>query len=164
MVINDGKLAVVLGVEISPPVQLAAVTYLPGGGEVDGCTKSDIDTQLDRLYGLGIREMFSIHEFDNALGRQRHLQRPGAQRRQLRRYRPLLEHLQLPGGSAVLRVQGVQLQRRRADATSDPTGLTDPLDGGLLAGTGVVIPIYPDKAAVQCARPHRPSAATPSAR
>ncbi len=61
-VINDGKLAVVLGVEIS---HLFNCNISNG---VAGCTKATIDEQIDRLYKLGVRQMFPIHEFNNAFG------------------------------------------------------------------------------------------------
>lgn len=61
-VINEGKLAVVLGIEIS---------HLFNCGIKFGqslCDEAEIDRQLDRLYALGVRQMFPIHEFDNAFG------------------------------------------------------------------------------------------------
>lgn len=60
-VIEQGKLAVVLGVEVSQPF---------GCGIRDGvalCDQADIDAGLDELYGLGVRRMFVCHKFDNAL-------------------------------------------------------------------------------------------------
>lgn len=61
-VINEGKLAVVLGIEIS---HLFNCTYRNG---MDGCTRESIDREIDRLYNRGVRQMFPIHEFNNALG------------------------------------------------------------------------------------------------
>lgn len=61
-VINDGKLAVVLGIEIS---HLFNCTYKNG---VDGCTRESVDKEIDKLYNRGVRQMFPIHEFNNALG------------------------------------------------------------------------------------------------
>lgn len=61
-VINEGKLAVVLGIEIS---------HLFNCGIKLGqnlCDEAEIDKQLDRLHALGVRQMFPIHEFDNAFG------------------------------------------------------------------------------------------------
>jgi hypothetical protein len=65
-VIADGKLAVVLGIEISHlfDCNLKRVA----GQDTNGCTNDSIDAELDELYSLGVREMFPIHEFDNALG------------------------------------------------------------------------------------------------
>jgi len=60
-VIEQGKLAVVLGVEVSQPF---------GCGIRDGvaqCDQADIDAGLDELYDLGVRRMFVCHKFDNAL-------------------------------------------------------------------------------------------------
>ena len=66
-VINDGKLAVVLGIEISHLFN-CKVTQPGGLFEVPNCDEAEIDTQLQRLVDLGVRQMFPIHEFDNALG------------------------------------------------------------------------------------------------
>ncbi|WP_157572474.1 peptidase M19 [Nevskia soli] len=143
-VINDGKLAVVLGVEISHLFN-CSVTYLPGGGEVDGCTKSDIDTQLDRLYNLGIREMFSIHEFDNALGGNGIFNglvlNVGNFIDTGRFWSTYNCPVEVPFSAS----KSYNYNDGAVMTTSDPTGLTDPLTAALLAGTGVVIPIYPDK-------------------
>ena len=66
-VINDGKLAVVLGIEISHLFN-CKVTQPGGLFEIPSCDEAEIDTQLQRLVDLGVRQMFPIHEFDNALG------------------------------------------------------------------------------------------------
>lgn len=66
-IINDGKLAVVLGIEISHLFN-CKVTQPGGLFEIPSCDEAEIDTQLQRLVDLGVRQMFPIHEFDNALG------------------------------------------------------------------------------------------------
>ncbi|MFE1828053.1 hypothetical protein [Streptomyces yangpuensis] len=60
-VVQEGKLAVVLGVETSEPFGCKQV--------LDGarCTMADIDRGLDELHALGVRSMFLCHKFDNAL-------------------------------------------------------------------------------------------------
>lgn len=60
-VIEQGKLAVVLGVETSEPFGCKQTLGIPG------CTKAQIDAGLDELYNLGVRSMFLCHKFDNAL-------------------------------------------------------------------------------------------------
>ncbi len=60
-VIEDGKLAVILGVETSEPFGCKQILDIPQ------CSQADIDRGLDELYGLGIRSMFLCHKFDNAL-------------------------------------------------------------------------------------------------
>ncbi|MPY31626.1 hypothetical protein FNH09_10130 [Streptomyces adustus] len=60
-VIEQGKLAVVLGVETSEPFGCKQILDVPQ------CSKADIDAGLDELYGLGVRSMFLCHKFDNAL-------------------------------------------------------------------------------------------------
>lgn len=68
-VIAEGKLAVVLGVEISHifncNVRYGLLPVLP---ETQGCDEATVDAQLDRLHQLGVRQLFPVHEFDNALG------------------------------------------------------------------------------------------------
>lgn len=60
-VVAAGKLAVVLGVEMSEPFGCKQIL------NVAQCSKADIDAGLDELYGLGVRSMFLCHKFDNAL-------------------------------------------------------------------------------------------------
>ncbi|MFJ3788604.1 discoidin domain-containing protein [Kitasatospora sp. NPDC090091] len=60
-VIQQGKLAVVLGVETSEPFGCKQIL------DIAQCSRADIDRGLDELYGLGVRSMFLCHKFDNAL-------------------------------------------------------------------------------------------------
>ncbi|MGW2444136.1 galactose-binding domain-containing protein [Streptomyces sp. NPDC001675] len=60
-VVEQGKLAVVLGVETSEPFGCKQVLDVPQ------CDRHDIDAGLDELYALGVRSMFLCHKFDNAL-------------------------------------------------------------------------------------------------
>ncbi len=60
-VINEGKLAVVLGIEVSEPF---------GCQEFEGrpmCDQAKIDAGLDEVYKLGVRDMEIVNKFDNAL-------------------------------------------------------------------------------------------------
>lgn len=85
-VIADGKLAVILGIEISNLLN-CKLNYNPlrtqepfeetGSGPLENrysCAMTEtgadneILTQLERLHGLGIRQVITIHEFDNAFG------------------------------------------------------------------------------------------------
>ncbi len=61
-VINDGKLAVVLGIEVSEVLDCGQLNGTPK------CDTAQIDRELDKLYGAGVRSMFPVHKFDNALG------------------------------------------------------------------------------------------------
>lgn len=71
-VINEGKLAVVLGIEISNvfDCKVTRISGLAGLTLVDNpnCTKDMITSQLDELYDLGVRQINLMHEFNNALG------------------------------------------------------------------------------------------------
>ncbi|MDQ3136224.1 MAG: membrane dipeptidase [Gemmatimonadota bacterium] len=57
-IINDGKLAVVLGIEVD---------------KLFGCAKGEcdanlVDTELAKYYALGVRHLFPVHLADNAFG------------------------------------------------------------------------------------------------
>lgn len=60
-VINDGKLAVILGVETSELFGCG----LRGG--VPQCDRDDIDAGLDQMKELGVTTSFVAHKYDNAL-------------------------------------------------------------------------------------------------
>ncbi len=61
-VINQGKLAVIEGIEVS---------RIFGCGEVGGtpqCNGAQINAGLKEVHDLGVRTFFPVHEFDNAFG------------------------------------------------------------------------------------------------
>ena len=60
-VINQGKLAVVLGIEVSEPFGCQLYNDQPR------CDRARIDRELDEVYGFGVRQMELINKFDNAL-------------------------------------------------------------------------------------------------
>ncbi|MEV0749692.1 discoidin domain-containing protein (plasmid) [Streptomyces sp. NBC_00184] len=60
-VVEQGKLAVVLGVETSEPFGCKQIL------DIAQCSKEDIDRGLDELRELGVSSMFLCHKFDNAL-------------------------------------------------------------------------------------------------
>ncbi len=60
-VINDGKLAVVIGIEVSELFDCQVYNDVPK------CDKKQIDRQLDEVYKLGVRDMELVNKFDNAL-------------------------------------------------------------------------------------------------
>ena len=61
-VINQGKLAVILGIEVS---RLFDCRIYDGRPE---CNRAQIDRQLDEVHKLGVRQMELVNKFDNALG------------------------------------------------------------------------------------------------
>jgi hypothetical protein len=61
-VINEGKLAVIEGVEVSRIFGCGEVNDVPQ------CNPSQIDAGLQEVHDLGVRTFFPIHEFDNAFG------------------------------------------------------------------------------------------------
>jgi len=61
-VINEGKLAVVLGIETSE-------VFGCGGSEAaPRCTREQIVQGLDEIQAMGVASLFPIHKFDNAFG------------------------------------------------------------------------------------------------
>ncbi len=66
-VIAQGKLAVILGIEVSHVLN-CNLKVLPGGIEQPGCDRASIDAEIQKLWDAGIRQLFPVHEFDNALG------------------------------------------------------------------------------------------------
>ena len=73
-IINEGKLAVILGTETSDIFNCSkgksATDFLVQLG-IDTpltCTGDDLDKGLDELYNLGVRQMVITHKFDNAFG------------------------------------------------------------------------------------------------
>jgi microsomal dipeptidase-like Zn-dependent dipeptidase len=60
-VINDGKLAVVLGIENSRLFDCKEVNDVPQ------CDRKHIDEQLDQVHAMGVRDMEIVNKFDNAL-------------------------------------------------------------------------------------------------
>ena len=60
-VINEGKLAVVLGIEVSEPFDCGL------RDEVPQCDRAQIDRELQRLHDRGVRQMELVNKFDNAL-------------------------------------------------------------------------------------------------
>ena len=60
-VINDGRLAVVLGIEISELFDCREVLDQPQ------CTKEQIDERLQEVFDMGVRQMELVNKFDNAL-------------------------------------------------------------------------------------------------
>jgi hypothetical protein len=66
-VINDGKLAVVMGIETSVPFGCTFKAVLGEDVPAAECTKESIDRQLTEVRRLGVRQMELVNKFDNAL-------------------------------------------------------------------------------------------------
>lgn len=66
-VINDGKLAVVLGLEFAHMFN-CKLTVNPDGSETSGCDKAEIDHQIDEIDKLGVRQLFPFHDVNSSLG------------------------------------------------------------------------------------------------
>ena len=62
-VIADGKLAVVLGMEVSEPFNCR----LMQPGDMPLCSSSQLDAGIDEIHDLGLRQVELVNKFDNAL-------------------------------------------------------------------------------------------------
>jgi hypothetical protein len=60
-VINQGKMAIILGIETSIPFGCTQRLGIPA------CTKAQIDQQLEEVRTLGVSQMEIVNKFDNAL-------------------------------------------------------------------------------------------------
>jgi microsomal dipeptidase-like Zn-dependent dipeptidase len=61
-VINEGKMAVVLGIETSE------IFGCGGSAQLPRCSREQIVAGLDEIEEMGVASVFPIHKFDNALG------------------------------------------------------------------------------------------------
>jgi hypothetical protein len=59
-VINQGRMAVVLEIEVSEPFDCR-------GWDQPSCDQAQVDRQLNEMYGLGVRSMLLLNKFDNPL-------------------------------------------------------------------------------------------------
>jgi microsomal dipeptidase-like Zn-dependent dipeptidase len=64
-VIEDGKLAVVLGIEMD---NLFNCKFDERDPKTGFCTDSSVRAWVDEMHTLGVRHMFPVHNFDNAFG------------------------------------------------------------------------------------------------
>jgi hypothetical protein len=61
-VIHEGKLAVILGIEVSEVLDCGMTNDVPH------CNEEQIDQRLTEVWDMGVRSFFPIHKFDNAFG------------------------------------------------------------------------------------------------
>lgn len=126
-VIEDGKLAVVLGVEVSEPFDCKQTLGIPG------CDEADIDAGLDELQDAGVTSMFLCHKFDNALCGVR--------------YDGGTTGLLVNGGQFLTTLQFWNPQRCKDGEVPDNTVVTGVLPTPItlgLPGLPAVTPIYPE--------------------
>ncbi|MGA8845063.1 MAG: hypothetical protein WB471_00420, partial [Nocardioides sp.] len=64
-VINEGKLAVIMGIETSVP--FGCTFKYVAGDDASACTAQDITAQINEMHQLGVRQMELVNKFDNAL-------------------------------------------------------------------------------------------------
>ncbi|MBD8868202.1 peptidase [Nocardioides donggukensis] len=64
-VINEGKLAVIMGIETSVPFGCSVKRVV--GGDRAECDEASVNRQIDEMWRLGVRQMELVNKFDNAL-------------------------------------------------------------------------------------------------
>ena len=138
-VINDGKLAVVLGVEVAQ-VFNCGVNLAVGLAEVPECDQAQIDAEIDRLWELGVRHVYPYHDINSALGgtgifsdimNLLGLLDTGA-------FWEVEACRDYPEDEPSVRTPGLEI------ATSLPGLGDDPLTAAILGLTGGSLPVYPD--------------------
>jgi microsomal dipeptidase-like Zn-dependent dipeptidase len=65
-VINQGKLAVVMGMETSKPFNCGMVDPGPPLGPQPTCNAAQVNRQIDEFHKLGVRQLELVNKFDNA--------------------------------------------------------------------------------------------------
>ncbi len=138
-VINDGKLAVVLGVEVAQ-VFSCGVTMLPGGIEVRKCDEAQIDAEIQRLWDMGVRHVYPFHDINSSLGgtgifsgdviNLLNFLDTGA-------FWETTECRDYPSDEPSVREPGAEM------TTALPGSGNDPLTSAVFELTGGVLPVYP---------------------
>ncbi|MES2491514.1 MAG: peptidase M19 [Pseudomonadota bacterium] len=148
-VINQGKLAVVPGVEFADLFD-CTVNYV-GPIETIGCTKEDIDTQIDRLYAMGVRQIYPAHDVNSALGGTGIFSPLALNLIGFLQTGAFWKTQECPAVPYLTAAPGTPDGGNKADfyqagavmTTAIPGTGTDPLTQAVFALTGGVLPIYP---------------------
>jgi microsomal dipeptidase-like Zn-dependent dipeptidase len=61
-VIRSGKMAVILGIEVSNPFNC----FLTPPAGIEACSEGDVVERLNEYYDRGVRALFPVHKYDNA--------------------------------------------------------------------------------------------------
>ncbi len=138
-VINDGKLAVILGVEVAEVFD-CGVRFQPDGSEQRLCDTAQIDQQIDMLWERGVRHVYPYHDIDSSLG--------GAgifsgdvlnflNFMQTNRFWKTTECRDYPEDEPMVRKPGSEM------TTAFPYQGDDPLSTAFFEHTGGIVPLYP---------------------
>lgn len=139
-VINDGKLAVILGVEVAQALD-CGVTFNPDGTETPNCDEASVDAEIQRLWDLGVRHIYPYHDIDSALGGA------GIFNGDVMNYLNFLdtgkfwettECRDYPTDLPAIRTPGAVM------ATGVPFYGDDPLSSVIMEINGGIAPVYPD--------------------
>ena len=137
-VINEGKLAVVLGLEASQLFD-CGVTYLPGGIESPHCTFDSFNEKLNDAYTRGVRHIVPIHNMSNAFGGSGILGKQGADSMNLLNFldtKAFFDAYDCPGGGT----EGFLITAGGTLTGIPATG--DPLTTAVMALSPGTVPAY----------------------
>lgn len=137
-VINEGKLAVVLGLEASQLFD-CGVTYLPGGIESAHCTLDSFNEKLSDAYARGVRHVIPIHNMSNAFGGSGILGKQGADSMNLLNFmdtKAFFDAYDCPGGGT----EGFLITAGGTLTGIPATG--DPLTTAVMALSPGTVPAY----------------------
>lgn len=138
-VINDGKLAVILGVEVAQ-VLSCGVTFNPDGSETRKCDQDQVDSEIQRLWDLGVRHIYPYHDIDSSLGGTGIFN--GSTMNFLNymdtgRFMTTSECREYPTDEPAVRTPGAEM------ATAIPGTGSDPLTQAIIESTQGATPTYP---------------------
>ncbi|MBD2859405.1 peptidase M19 [Spongiibacter sp. KMU-158] len=138
-VINEGKLAVVLGVEVAQVFD-CGVTILPDGSEQRNCDTAQIDEEIQNLWDLGVRHVYPYHDINSSLGGTGIFSGDVINFLNFLdtgRFWETVDCRDYPEDEPVVRLPGAEM------TTSIPGTGEDPLTALLLETTGGTLPLYP---------------------
>lgn len=138
-VINDGKLAVVLGLEFANIFD-CSVVFNPDGSETDGCDQAHIDQRINQVYDLGVRQVYLYHDVNSALGGTGIFQPLALNLVGFYGTHGFWKTYDCPAGGegdSYFYNAGAVMQ------TALPGNGSDPISQALLAAAGGTVPVYP---------------------
>ena len=141
-VINDGKMAVVLGVEVAQVFDCGVTFVANTGIENRECDEDSINQWLDDLWELGVRMVYPYHDIDSSLGGTGLF---GNDFLNLLNFYDTGKFVEATDCIVPENSEPSVRQAGGALATSLPGSGSDPLTDFVLNGNGGVLPVYPER-------------------
>jgi len=141
-VINDGKLAVVLGVEVAQVFDCGVTFVANTGQEIRECDEDSINQWLDDLWELGVRMVYPYHDIDSSLGGTGLF---GNDFLNLLNFYDTGKFVEATDCNVPENSEPSVRQAGGPLATTLPGSGSDPITDFVLNGNGGVLPVYPDR-------------------